>query len=497
MHLPFHPWSFVFLSCLLGGFIWCIASGRSIVPLLLLGTIWNVYIFFGLVWNGTKVLVICALLLVLFRSGVSLWTCKSQVLQLLFFLGLYVVAMTVFGALTVGESDLSDFQPSILQRPPLRGIIASGFWFFGPLCFLIGYKYTPSRSVVDTCIKAILFSSAVAAVVGLVQFVAYYTFPPVERFLAFFCIQASEGAITTVTASNASSWYRPTPFCSEPRHFAFAMALAAATVILLRRFPFRVIPPALTHPIWIAIYLGLCFAAASTSSIAGVAIALPGLLAWLRLQKGQSVFGKSDGLKIGAVLVVTVAIVSMAEIRTGAVSQRFEHYLDAFGLLNRPSEWFQSPDQEDTAAAYLAWLVDSPSALLCGVGPGNGPFYAYNYFSYDTGRSRTTMLLNPRLPIIESLASLGVLGTVLLAVFWWRCWKIPVAPVRSRSAALMSRVSFLRGILAFLLLYMLSNDCTSLVWLMLGMLLRLSTDTQEFAPVEPASYSMGAAELCR
>lgn len=247
MYSFFNLWSFIFLSCLVGGFIWCVFSRRSIIPLLLLGTVWNVYLRLGLTWNGTKVLVICAAILILFRPGTSFSVCKPPIPSLLFLLSLYVIGMTVFGAFTVEESDLTRFQPSIFQQPPLRGIVATGLWFLGPLCLLIGYRYTPSFSIVDKSVKVLLLSSAIAAVVGAVQFVTYYTLPPVERLLAFFCIQASEGAITSQTASSAWAWYRPTPFCSEPRHFAFAMAFAAATVILSRRCRLRSIPPILTH----------------------------------------------------------------------------------------------------------------------------------------------------------------------------------------------------------------------------------------------------------
>lgn len=215
------------------------------------------------------------------------------------------------------------------------------------------------------------------------------------------------------------------------------------------------------------------------------------------MHRSRLAFKGDETLKLVSLLVVTVVCLFMVEVRVRAVSQRFEIYLGGFGLLNRPSEWFQSPDQKDTAAAYMAWLLDSPSALLCGVGPGNGPFYAYDYFSYNTGPSRTTMLLNPRLPIIESLASVGLVGTVLLAAFWWRCWKLPIVQMRTRSVALMNRVFFLRGILVFLMLYLFSYDCTPLIWLMLGMLLRVITDTQEPAHVESVSYSMVPAGLPR
>jgi hypothetical protein len=500
MYFQIAPWSLIFLSCLIAGIIWCVLTGRSVIPLLILGTVWNVYIRFGLTWNGTKILVLCIMFLMPLLPGTSLRADKSPVKNKLLLLSLYVIGITIlsslsFSAVTMKESELTFFQPSVLQEPPLRGIIATGFWFFGPICFLIGYRYARSSRIVDSCVKVILFSSAVAAIVAIVQFITYYAVPPIERLLAFFSIQAYQSAITSQTVSNTWAWYRPTPFCSEPRHFAFAMALAAATVMLLRQSNIRLVPSIFTSRVWILIYIGLCFASASTSSFIGMIIALPGLLVWLYLQGRQADSRKNEGLKILGILILAVVLLFTVETRFHVLSHRFEVYLEGYGLLNRPSEWFQSNEQKSTAAAYLAWLLHSPSATLFGAGPGNGPFYAYEYFSYDTGRAGTTMLLNSRLPIIESVASIGLIGTFCMAAFWWYCWKISALSLRTAQSELVSRIIVLRGILVFLILYLFSNDCTILVWLIFGMLFRLSTYEQNVKDIELSNLQWSQAGL--
>ena len=87
-------WSIIFLSSLFIGFIWCAHSRRGMIPLLLLGIVWNACLPYGLVWNGAKVLVICI---------VALWFLKPEPFprlsdsinpSMLILLCLYVIGMT-------------------------------------------------------------------------------------------------------------------------------------------------------------------------------------------------------------------------------------------------------------------------------------------------------------------------------------------------------------------------------------------------------------------
>ena len=433
--------------------------------------LWNTNLLWGVVWEGGKLLPLLTL---------CCWALRPQQAQIRSFnlvprsfvlIIWYVLLMTLVGACLPIDRELNSLQPSIFQKTPFRGYISAIYWSFLPVSFLIGFRSPIDKKHLLTLVRVILISSLVAAVVAILQIGGYYTFPALEQVLSVF----SRGSVATIDVEFSSAgWYRPTPFCAEPRHFAFAMAFAAVAAILLGRLRIKELPTFAKSPYLIPLFMVLCFAGGSASVTPGFAFSLLVVLTWLKFNSLQTGGGKSSSLAMYVFIVVTVCLLIIVENKTHVLGSRTEFYMEAGGLINE-----QGPGREQGlsmgATLYLEWLKDSPLSLAFGVGPGNAGFHAYKYAGTGmAGDVAHGVVLSSRFAILDMIGATGLLGTFLQFFFWWQCWQRSAGQVGSSGSSSIESRLFVRGMFLFLIAMLPWYNATPLVWLFAGILLRTS-----------------------
>jgi hypothetical protein len=183
-------------------------------------------------------------------------------------------------------------------------------------------------------------------------------------------------------------------------------------------------------------------------------------------------------LAVFILIALSVGLMLVVDNRTAVLTKRAAYYFQSYDFLSLISGSSGHADQTMGASAYIQWLRESPVAVAFGVGPGNAAFHAFEHCSLgEGGESATGIILSSRFPLIDMLGSIGLVGIFLLVLFGRYCWKTSTASLRFFPEATVSHILFLHGVLLFLILYLLTFDCTLLTWLTLGILHRLSDYT--------------------
>jgi hypothetical protein len=380
--------------------------------------------------------------------------------------------MVILGSNLVShDNELNSLQVSVFQKTPLRGYVSAIYWSFMPVSFIIGFRSPIDKKHLLTLVRVILISSLVAAIVAIFQMGGYYTFPALEQVLSVF--SGSPNATTDVEFS-AAGWYRPSPFCAEPRHFAFAMAFAAVTAILLSKLRIKELPWFTKSPYLIPLFIALCFTGGSASVTPGFAFSLAVVLTWLRFNGLQTGGGKSSSLAMYVFIVITVCLLIIVESKTHVIGSRTEFYLKSAGLIKEEDPRRQQ-GHKMAATLYLEWLKNSPVSLAFGVGPGNAGSHAYKYGGTEiAGDVARGVVLSSRFAILDMIGATGLLGTFLQFFFWWQCWQRSAGQVGSSGSSSIESRLFVRGMFLFLIAMLPWYNATPLVWLFAGILLRTS-----------------------
>lgn len=487
-------WPLIFLLSLAVAYFWLTAKKASIVPLVVLGIIWNTGVVWGVVWEGGKLLpllILCSWVLRPQQAQIRSFNLVPRSFVLLIW---YVLLMTLVGACLPIDRELNSLQPSIFQRVPLRGYISAIHWSFLPVSFLIGFRSPIDKKHLLTLVRVILISSLVAAIVAILQIGAHYTFSALEPVLSVF----SHGSVnTTDIESSSASWYRPTPFCAEPRHFAFLMGFAAVTAILLGKLRIKELPRFAKSPYLIPLFIVLCFTGGSSSVTPGFAFSLAIVLTWLKFNGLQTGKGRSADLLIYILIVITVCLLIAVESKTHVIGKRTNYYVRIAGLADEqgPQGPVRGQSHSMAATLYWEWLRDSPLSLAFGVGPGNGGFHAFKYSGTSLeGDISHGVILSSRFAILDMIAATGLLGTFLQFFFWWQCWQRSARQVRSSGSSSIESRLFVRGMFLFLIAMLPIYNTTSLVWLFAGILLRTSIPDNKTILLVPTLHGVSRSQ---
>lgn len=343
-----------------------------------------------------------------------------------------------------------------LQQPPFRGLLSTTLFFLVellPLFILsIGTKGVAWFDIDKLRFLLRIFFSVASIVIAVALLaIISYQYLPSLNFAINFLDSGIESTVGKIIL------YRPSAFVHEPRYFGLAMSLVFM-FLLVNKF-FRV----LETRVWIENLLlisslGLLMLSMSVSSIVSFLFSLVVFLLWyFYISKSLAARGKVL-LFIG--LAVLIVIISM--FFWDGLFARLERYmsqarLDRYSLFDMLSGEFKTGMP---VLAYIKWLLTDVKALLFGVGLGNGGYYAIDFIDLKSGFFKDG-ILSSRVMIVDLIAGLGLLGTVLFYFIWFRWWRM-LQVVKSME------MYFIRGTLLSLMAIGLINNTYALTWFFFG-----------------------------
>lgn len=455
-HWSFYWISFVVLFCSAAVF-----RPRSFAVLLPLVFFWPATVNLLIDWTMLK-LVFFAFLLSTALHGwprrISSLPYRGVWVALLLALGVW----SVYGAYHVPDSGLMEIVRSAVQRPPLRGIVRTVYFLSFCLAAPIAFWGIRGSADFSKVLRVFFRTALVAALVGLAEVVAFRFVPSLNNVWLFFNV--ANIAQSVGDAGGAAS-YRPCPFVPEPYYYGYAMGFAACLGFLCRVFPVYRVPKWATGFPFIALCLFLWTASASVSAIASIPSGLIVLLYWL--VRHPRIGQKSKCRYV----VVAVGLIVVFVLNAQLLQYRFYRYLSragfgqASGITTSITETRQGAFSTN---AYLYWFIDQPEYLVLGCGFGNGAFYAYNYLPHFS-EFLPTGFMTARLPILDTLSDIGIVGMLSLFGLWVAWWR--------RSGRLRERMEdgeaaqcleVIRGILIFVVISGLFYETYALTWFFFG-----------------------------
>ena len=493
-------WSFYWVTILGILSVLAIPRPKRFAYLLPLAYLWTADVRLGLTWNGFKVVALAYMISMaggLLPAGRRIPRTALLVLHLL-----YVLGISIFGVLNVPpDIPFLDVLYSDVQRPPYRQILQVVLWIASMLSLFMAFRGISSADDFARCLRVIFASVAVAAIVGAVLFALFAFAPAVSRLLAGF-LSYPESVLQG----------RIAPFSYEPRYYGRAISIAACLVILCKVFPLSGLPSWASKS-WAAIALVLLtLLTFSVSTSGAAALGWVVVFAWLvssrepaSLSRGSALAatgigsgnlcypgsipcrkrGKTRGqltttrfaakaqrsysrglIIVFSLLVIVLILLFLFNV---PLQERVDFYLRTSGIYISTSSVHFRPVEEGRWDwnAYMRWFATEPEYLIFGAGLGNAAFRAYPYLSSTSPWLRLGYL-RARLPFLEGLGNLGLIGMGMMLLLYYLWWRDLDRISKQCPPQEYYSIQICRGMVIFLVVSSLFQDTFTLVWFFLG-----------------------------
>ena len=330
------------------------------------------------------------------------------------------------------------------------------------LSLLIAFWGIRERSDFSKVLRIFFITALIAALVGIIEIFAFRFAPSLNNLWLFFnagnIVEIWDGKINLTS-------YRPCPFVYEPRYFGFAMGFTGCLSFLCRMFPIPDIPKWATNPFFIAICFLLLLVSASISAVTGFLSGFIVLTLWL------IVYRQIVQKRVFKYAIIFFAIISIFLLNSQLLVYRFYNYMFQAGFLDQLG-WINPlvypQGAKLSTSAYFSFFVDQPLHLIVGTGFGNGCFYAYDFLLGSSGFLRSGFMTS-RLPIIDLISDVGILGMVFLFSLWIGWWrKLGSFSKQFEDGDQAHYFEIIRGMLVFLAISGFFFDTYALTWFFFG-----------------------------
>lgn len=501
--MRFDHWSFYWIILLAILSVRAIPRPERFAYLLLPSYLWFAKVRLGIIdLEGFRILAFAYLISIILRGLVSRG--KRFPLRALFpLLMIYVLGVSFYGTLNAPSYiPFADILVSDLQRPPYRQILQVVYWIVSMLCFFMAFRGISTADDLVRTLRIAFVSIAIVILVSIALIMSYMFVPPVGSLLSrFFSYPES--------AFQSGVYSRLAPFAAEPRYYGRAMSIAAALAILCAAFPLIGIPPWVRKTSVIAALILLSLLSVSVSTAAASVLGWSVLFAWLMFRGKQEPVESGGGASpVGAVQfgsehdstflragIRSRAVRSSEEIAAtnitgsprkgrvlvyGAITlilflifltrhPFFQSRIDAY--LHRSGIYFGGSWAIDAGEfgwnAYIAWLSSEPRYLLLGAGLGNAAFQVYPYLSDRSPWARMG-ILSARLPFLDLLGNIGLIGTSMMLLLFYLWWKDLGRIAEKCPPQEYYAIQICRGMVVFLVASSLFQDTFPVIWFFLG-----------------------------
>ena len=377
----------------------------------------------------------------------------------------------VFILLPSPASEVTYLAVSMWQTPPWRGIVAAALWCARILPVFVAARWVRSPQMFARCIRVFLVAMIITAGIGLLQWIGFYLFPPLERALAYFSFEGVEGDGGGVyVGSKGLVSYRPSALAGEPRHFAFAMSISAMLTLLCSVSNVPYIPKWMKHPALFILFTVMVIFSGSASAILSTFVGLIALLGWFMIRGAREASQTRSILKLLAMVLVPALLVGLLGSRFGYF-ERVMDYIEQVVFIDssRGAAWLQFyiEGSRGQYTAYLSWLAAEPQYLVLGAGIGNGAFHAYDYLPSSNPFSRLTFT-TARVGIIDLISDIGLVGAGLVGMVWLSWWRYCARRIEFLGLERATVVHVSLGMIVFLVAYSLAFDASSVIWFFFG-----------------------------
>ena len=363
----------------------------------------------------------------------------------------------------VPPNNLSALMPTSLQLPPSRGIFSSILFFCSILVVHFSFPKHTYRQNLYIILRVMFGSAVIVIFIFMSQLFLSVISPSMNSFFALLSSNnATESVILVEEGISSGGFFgiRPALFSSEPKYFGLAFANIAVFALLQRNIRLPYLANWIASPIFIFTCFFCLIMSSSVTAIFSFLIGFSGILILSTPRKK-----KIQSRVINAFLfLISVGAVSILITSDSFVFQRIEMYIQLF----QAGFTGDSLDANLSTTGYILWLIDDPSKLFFGVGFGNGAFYAYDYISITSGFS-INGFTSSRVPIIDLISSVGIFGTSLIYILWFKWlsyidkWskKLPLADSK--------QLVFIRGCIIYYLFAGMLYPANIHIWLFFGL----------------------------
>ncbi len=465
--IRFDHWSFYWIFFVVLFSSAAIFRPRMFALILPLVFFWTARAFFLIDWSVLKLVLFLFLISIALngfpRQISSLPNRKALIVFILLF-----GAWSVYAAFHVPESALIGVVRSAVHRPPLRGIVRTFYFMSFILALPIAFWGIHGKADFSKVLRIFFITALVAAIVGVVEMFAVRFVPSLDNLWRFFNVG---NVVEIVGEKKTFTSCRPCPFVYEPRYFGYAMGFTACLAFLCRIFPVSGVPKWATRIPFIGTCFLLSLASASVSAVAGVLFGFTAITVWLVACKR---IVQKHKLKYVFFFIILVLIFLL---NTQLLQHRLYGYLFSAGLADESGltkNAFESQRGMLSTNAYLYWFINQPKYLLIGSGFGNGCFYCFKFLPYFSGWLEAGFL-TARLPIIDLISDIGILGMLFLFGLWIRWWrKIGTLSKQTEDVESMHCLEIICGILLFLIISGFWFETHVLTWFFFGVALALT-----------------------
>ena len=369
--------------------------------------------------------------------------------MILVFIG--IILWSSIMAFNVPESQLTNVVHTALQKPPLRGLMSTVLFVLSPAVLLVAFFGVRSKVDVVKILHITSIALVTVVVLSFIQAISYWLIPAFDSVWNFFSMQDLG---VDLSSELLLLGYRPSLFSQEPKYFGVLIGNAIAFNVLFILYPIYGLHKWVSAKI---LLIPLCFLLMSSASISAIVSSFLGILfiighyIFFQLKKTRHIF------RVFLLAIILIVLIIFIFGNSEFVQDRFLLYRVMSNID------YSSAYAELSTTAYIMWMFDKYYHFILGVGLGNGAYYAFEYISYLSSFFEYGFV-SARLPILDLLSGVGVIGVALIYWIWFRWIKLLSVEVNSQN----NINKFIVGFIVYQIAVGLIVEVYPFIWFLFG-----------------------------